>query len=55
MIGLMQLLRVRGGVHAEERKSNTTEKRINVDFPIPKSCISRYSNMSENLLNRWLK
>ncbi len=35
MIGLMQLLRVRGGVHAEERKSNTTEKRINVDFPIP--------------------
>ncbi len=35
MIGLMQLLRIRGGVHAEERKANTSALAINTAFKIP--------------------
>jgi len=36
MIGLMQLLRVRGGVHAEERKTATSDVAINSQIAIAK-------------------
>ncbi len=36
MIGLMQLLRVRGGVHAEERKAATSDLAINSQMPLAK-------------------
>ncbi|MGR9074156.1 MAG: electron transport complex subunit RsxC, partial [Gammaproteobacteria bacterium] len=36
MIGLMRQLRIRGGVHVEERKAETSENPIALDLPLAK-------------------
>ncbi|WP_306306169.1 hypothetical protein [Methylomonas koyamae] len=53
MFALFENPRLRGGIHAEEHKTETSALPIATDFPLPKKLYIRCNSTSASRPSRW--